>query len=69
MAIGRGQTYMTVVVPTHVKRWVTRKARQESRDVGERVSRSRVVSRILKQALIAEGPSSAAPSIPSSPGG
>jgi hypothetical protein len=44
MAIRRGYSYITAVVPTKLKKWVTRKARQES------VSRSRLLTRILTDA-------------------
>jgi ribonuclease PH len=54
MAIRRGYSYMTVVVPTRVKTWVTRKARQESRGAGNLMSRSRLVERILEQAREAD---------------
>ena len=54
MAIRRGYSYMTVVVPTRVKSWVTRKARQESVGVGNMMSRSRLVARILDEARRAD---------------
>lgn len=44
MAIRRGYSYITAVVPTKLKVWVTRKARKES------VSRSRLLTRILTDA-------------------
>jgi len=51
---GRGRAFMTVVIPTNLVTWVTRKARRESRESGNHVSRSRVVARILVQAQRAE---------------
>jgi hypothetical protein len=45
MAIRRGYSYMTAVVPTRLKAWITRKARRDQ------VSRSRLLSRILEEAL------------------
>lgn len=43
MAIRRGYSYITAVVPTKLKVWVTRKARKEA------VSRSRLLTRILER--------------------
>lgn len=44
MAIRRGFSHLTAVVPTRSKEWLTRKARKE------RVSRSRKLSDILEAA-------------------
>lgn len=44
MAIRRGYSYITAVVPTRLKVWVTRKARRDQ------VSRSRLLTRILTDA-------------------
>lgn len=43
MAIRRGYSYVTVVVPTRLKTWVTRKARRDQ------ISRSRLLTRILER--------------------
>ncbi len=44
MAIRRGYSHLTALVPTRSKVWITRKARKEM------VSRSRLLTRILKEA-------------------
>jgi hypothetical protein len=49
MAIRRGQAYLTVTVPSRVKKLVTRTARER------RVSRSRLVSDLLEAALESDG--------------
>jgi hypothetical protein len=43
MAIRRGYSYVTVVVPTKLKKWVTRKARRNH------MSRSRLLTYILER--------------------
>ncbi len=48
MAIRRGYSHLTALVPTKCKVWITRKARKEM------VSRSRLLGRILKEAQEAD---------------